>query len=46
MSDMHLSQLEFTVCRTFTKNREKKEKFKETGDLKHIKSNKIKIKEV
>ena len=46
MSDMHLRQLGFTVCQPFTKNREKIEKFKETGDLKHIKSNKIKIKEV
>ena len=34
MSEMHLRQLGFTysACGTFTKNKERIEKFKETGD--------------
>ena len=35
---MHLRQSRFTysACRAFTKNKERIQKFKETGDLRHI----------
>ena len=40
---LHLRQPGFTyrACGTFTKHREKIEKFKETGDLKHIYKNEL-----
>ena len=38
MSEMHLQQPRFTfnVCRLFTKNKERIQKFKETGDSRYI----------
>ena len=38
---MHLRQIEFTdsTCETFTKNKEKIKKFKETGDSRYIYQN-------
>ena len=41
--EMHLRQSRFTysACRTFTKNKEKIQKFKETGDSLHIYQNEL-----
>ena len=38
MAKIHLRQSRFTysACRAFTKNKERTQKFKETGDLRHI----------
>ena len=43
MSEMHLRQLGFTysVCRPFTINTERIQKFKETGDSRYIYQNKL-----
>ena len=43
MSEMHLKQPGFTysVCRPFTKNKERIQQFKETGDTKHIYKNEL-----
>ena len=41
MSEMHLTQPEFTysACGPFTKNKERIQKFKETGDSRYIYQN-------
>ena len=41
MTEMHLRQLEFTysACGPFTKNKERIQKFKETGDTSYIYKN-------
>ena len=41
MPEMHLKQLGFTysVCRPFTKNKERIQKFKKTGDTNYIYKN-------
>ena len=38
MPEMHLKQTQFTysACATFTKYKERMQKFKETGDLRYI----------
>ena len=38
MSEMHLRQPEFTyiACETFTRNKERIQKYKETGDSRYI----------
>ena len=43
MSEMHLKQLGFTyrACGPFTKNKERIQKFKETGDTKYIYRNEL-----
>ena len=43
MPEMHLKQPEFTyrTCRPFTKNKERIQKFKETGDSRYIHRNKL-----
>ena len=43
ISEMHLRQLGFTysVCRSFTINAERIQKFKETGDSRYIYQNKL-----
>ena len=43
MPEMHLRQSEFTysACGPFTKNKEKIQKFKETGDSRYIYQNKL-----
>ena len=43
MPEMHLRQLGFTysACGSFTKNKERIQKFKETGDLRCIYQNKL-----
>ena len=43
MSEMHLKQLGFTnsACRTFTKNKERIQKFTETGDTNCIYKNEL-----
>ena len=43
MPEMHLKQLQFTysVCGPFTKNKERIQKFKETGDTKYIYRNEL-----
>ena len=43
MSEMHLKQLGFTysACGLFTKNKERIQKFKETGDTNYIYKNKL-----
>ena len=43
MPEMHLKQSEFTysACRSFTKNKERTQKFKETGDSRYIYSNEL-----
>ena len=43
MPEMHLRQLGFTysACRPFTKNKERTQKFKETGDSKYIYQNEL-----
>ena len=43
MPEMHLRQRQFTysACRPFTKNKEKIQKFKETGDTKYICRNEL-----
>ena len=43
MPDMHLKQPGFTysVCRPFTKTKERIQKFKETGDTSYIYKNKL-----
>ena len=43
MPEMHLRQPGFTysLCGTFTKNKEKIQKFKETGDTKYIYRNEL-----
>ena len=43
MSEMHLKQPGFTysACVPFSKNKEKIEKFKETGDTKYIFQNQL-----
>ena len=43
MSEMHLKQPRFTysACRPFIKNKEKIQKFKETGDTNYIYKNKL-----
>ena len=43
MPEMHLKQKGFTysACRQFTKNKEKIQKFKETGDTKYIYKNEL-----
>ena len=43
MPEMHLRQLGFTysACRPFTKNRERIQKFKETGDSQYIYQNEL-----
>ena len=43
LAKLHLRQPGFTysACRPSTKHRERAEKFKETGDLKHIYKNKL-----
>ena len=40
---MHLRQLQFTysACEPFTKNKERIQKFKETGDTKYIYRNEL-----
>ena len=45
MPEMHLKQPRFTysACGTFTKNKERIQKFKETGDTKYIYKNKLDI---
>ena len=41
MPEMHVRQVEFTysVCQSFTKNKERIQKFKETGDSQYIYQN-------
>ena len=41
--EMHLRQLQFTysACRPFSKNKERIQKFKETGDANYIYKNKL-----
>ena len=41
--EMHLKQPRFTysACGTFTKNKERTQKFKETGDSRHIYRNEL-----
>ena len=43
MTTLHLRQPGFTysTCRTFTKHRERIQKFRETGNLKHLYRNKL-----
>ena len=43
MSEMHVSQPGFTysACGPFTKNKERIQKFKETGDSRHIHQNEL-----
>ena len=43
MPEMHLRQLGFSysACRPFTKNRERIQKFKETGDSQYIYQNEL-----
>ena len=43
MPEMHLKQLGFTysACRPFTKNKERIQKFKETGDTDYISKNEL-----
>ena len=43
MTEMHLKQPGFThsACRSFTKNKEILQKFKETGDTSYIYKNKL-----
>ena len=43
MPDMHLKQLGFTysACGPFTKNKERIQKFKETGDSRYIYKNEL-----
>ena len=43
MSEMHLKQPEFThsACGPFIKNKERTQKFKETGDLEYIYQNEL-----
>ena len=43
MPEMHLKQLRFTYSAggPFTKNKEKNQKFKETGDTKYIYRNEV-----
>ena len=43
MPEMHLKQTGFTyiACRPFTKNKERIQKFKETGDLRYIYRNEL-----
>ena len=43
MSEMHLRQARFTysTCGPFTKNKERIEKFKETGDSRYIYQNEL-----
>ena len=43
MRDMHLKQLGFTynACGQFTQNKERIQKFKETGDTNHIYKNEL-----
>ena len=43
MSEMHLRQPQFvySVCGTFTKNKERIQKFKETGNTSYIYKNKL-----
>ena len=43
MSEMHLKQpgLTYSACVPFSKNQERIEKFKETGDTKHIFQNQL-----
>ena len=43
MSEMHLKQPGFiySVCRPFTKNKERIQQFKETGDTKYIYKNEL-----
>ena len=43
MSEMHLKQTEFTysTCEPFTKHRERIQKFRETGNLKHLYRNEL-----
>ena len=43
MPEMHLRQPQFTysACRPFTKNKERIQKFKETGDTKYIYKNEL-----
>ena len=43
MPEMHLRQPQFTYssCRSFTKNKERIQKFKETGDTKCIYKNEL-----
>ena len=43
MPEMHLRQPGFTysACRPFTKNKERTQKFKETGDSKYIYQNEL-----
>ena len=43
MPEMHLKQLGFTysACRPFTKNKERIQKFKQTGDSRYIYKNEL-----
>ena len=43
MPEMHLKQTGFTysACGPFTKNKERIQRFKETGDLRHIYQNEL-----
>ena len=43
MPELHLKQPEFTysACRLFTKHRERIQKYRETGDLKHLYRNEL-----
>ena len=43
MPEMHLRQPQFTcsACTTFTKNKERRQKFKVTGDTKYIYRNEL-----
>ena len=43
MSEMHLKRLEFaySVCGSFTKNKERIQKFYKTGDTKYISRNEL-----
>ena len=43
MSEIHLKQPEFTysACGPFTKNKERTQKFKETGDTNYIDKNEL-----
>ena len=45
MPEMHLKQSRFTysACRSFTKNKERIQKFKETGDTNYTKMNLIRL---
>ena len=45
MPEMHLKQPGFSnsACRSFTKNKEKIQNFKETGDVKYIYKNELKL---